>query len=295
MFAAGAASGQPAAAPPAFEVASIKSTPPLDIDKIEQNGLYIGVIVDKARVEIRNTSLAELIRIAYRAKRYQISGPAWMSSERFDVVAKLPDDGSAAQVPEMLQALLADRFQLVLHRDKREGNVYALVVGKNGPKLTESSPDEAASDANSEGPPAAVRTETGIDSKGALVSTGPAGSMKLTSGPNGMRRLEIARVTMASFAETLSRTVDRPVVDMTGLTAHYDVVLAIPREALVAMALSAGIAMEPREPENTGKASDPSSPTVFTAVQALGLRLDSRKAPVEFLVIDKVSRQPTEN
>ncbi len=82
------------------------------------------------------SSLADLIRIAYRVKAYQVQGPDWMSQQRFEIQAKIPEGAAEDKVPEMLQALLAERFKLVIHRDRKELPVYALIVGKNGPKLT---------------------------------------------------------------------------------------------------------------------------------------------------------------
>ena len=89
-------------------------------------------------------SLADLIRVAYRVKPYQLSGPDWMTAERFDVLAKMPEGATREQVPEMLKALLAEPFKLAVHRESKEHAVYALVVGKGGPKLKESAPDADA-------------------------------------------------------------------------------------------------------------------------------------------------------
>src|ERR1035441_9283141 len=144
VLAAGTALGQT----PAFEVASVKPAAPLDRSQMLSGQMHVGMKVDAARVDIGSMSLAELIRVAYRVKAYQVSGPDWMASERFDVLAKLPEGASSGQVPEMLQALLAERFKLSVHRESKEHAVYALVVGKNGPKLKESAPDADAPAAN---------------------------------------------------------------------------------------------------------------------------------------------------
>src|SRR5579871_4621693 len=102
---------QSPSAAPAFEVASIKPSPPLDPSKLIAGTMHIGVSIDSARVDIGSTSLADLIRIAYRVKPYQVSGPDWMKAQRFDIMAKIPDGVSKDMVPEMLQGLLADRFK----------------------------------------------------------------------------------------------------------------------------------------------------------------------------------------
>jgi uncharacterized protein (TIGR03435 family) len=88
-------------------------------------------------------SLFKLILTAYRLKPYQLSGPEWMRAQRFDIAAKIPDGASREQIPEMLQALLAERFKLSMHRDNKEQLVLALVVGKNGLKLKESTESDA--------------------------------------------------------------------------------------------------------------------------------------------------------
>jgi uncharacterized protein (TIGR03435 family) len=113
-----------------FEVASIKPSEPTPMGMIR-----IGMSADAGMVRYMNSSLRDVIRTAYRVKDFQIEGPDWMSSARFDITAKLPDGASKDQIPEMLQALLAERFKLQLHRDNKEHAVYALVVGKGGPKL----------------------------------------------------------------------------------------------------------------------------------------------------------------
>src|SRR5438105_1093800 len=90
-----------------FEVASIKPASP------QQSGMMrVGMNVDAGRLTYENVALRECIRAAYRVKDYQISGPDWLSSLRFDISAKLPEGATRDQVPEMLQALLADRFKL---------------------------------------------------------------------------------------------------------------------------------------------------------------------------------------
>src|ERR1043166_1353481 len=108
-----------------FEVASIKPS-----DMSNQNSVRVGLHIDGAMVRCSYFSIKDYIGIAYRVKEYQISGPEWMASERFEINAKLPAGATQAQVPDMLQSLLADRFQLKFHRDSKEFPVYAIVVGK---------------------------------------------------------------------------------------------------------------------------------------------------------------------
>src|SRR6476620_8172887 len=117
------ASAQPAVTP-TFEVASIKPAPPPG-----GNNMMVRMGGDPGRIDYANVSLKDVIRLAYRVKNYQIAGPDWLESARFNIVAKLPEGSSREQIPEMLQALLAERFKLALHRETKELPVYGLVVG----------------------------------------------------------------------------------------------------------------------------------------------------------------------
>jgi uncharacterized protein (TIGR03435 family) len=295
---------------PAFEVASIKPASMPTAAQIASGQAHLGMNVDAARVDIGSLSLAELIRIAYSVKPYQIQGPDWMSAERFDVVAKLPEGASKEQVPQMLQALLAERFQLKAHRETKEHSVYALVVGKNGPKLKEAPPD---TDAPAGAPPPAGSLAIGAgqnqlrlsgnpgDPKGMAISGGPTGNAHLSVGPNGAIHLEIARMTLPAFADFVGRFVDRPVVDMTEMKGDYQMALDLSTQDLlvaaravgVAVAVRAGAGDAARQPADA--ASDPSGGSIFAAVQQLGLKLDSRKLPIDLIVIDQVQKTPTEN
>jgi len=123
--------GQSAPARLSFEVASVKPSPPPG-----EPGLHFGTRIDEAQADFGNITLRGLIMFAYRLRGFQLSAPDWVNTARFDVLGKLPDGAKPDQVPEMVQTLLADRFHLVLHPEDKEFPVYALVVGKDGPKLT---------------------------------------------------------------------------------------------------------------------------------------------------------------
>jgi uncharacterized protein (TIGR03435 family) len=278
-------------------------------NQIASGQAHFGMNVNAARVDIGSQSLAELIRIAYEVKPYQVQGPDWITSERFDVAAKLPEGASKEQVPRMLEALLAERFGLKVHRESKEQSVYVLVVGKNGPKLKESAPDADAP--TGEAPPAGgmvigageyqMRLSGRLDDpKGMAISGGPVGNARLTVA-DGAIRLEIAKMTMAAFADFVGRFVDRPVVDMTELKGNYQVALPLSTQDLIAAARTAGVAVPAgrggreaaRQPGDA--ASDPSGGSIFAAVQQLGLKLDSRKAPIDLIVVDQAQKTPTEN
>ena len=118
-----------------FEVASIKPSSQPD------GQVSVGVHIDGAQVRCTYLSLKDYIRMAYQVKDYQISGPDWLASERFDISAKLPAGAASDQVRDMIKTLLLDRFGLTMHRDSKEFPVYALVIAKGGPKLKESAPN----------------------------------------------------------------------------------------------------------------------------------------------------------
>jgi uncharacterized protein (TIGR03435 family) len=123
-----ASSPSGAASGPRFEVASIKPA--------RSGGMPLGVRMDKAQASFGGMSLSALISYGYGVKLAQISGPEWLTTQRFDIVAKLPEGGSTARVPEMMQGLLAERFGLKLHRESKEFPVYALMAANTGIKLT---------------------------------------------------------------------------------------------------------------------------------------------------------------
>src|SRR6201986_1116979 len=136
---------------PAFEVATIKPSPPMDVAKIAaalQAGgkMPIGANVEFLRAEYRYLDLRSLISFAWAVKPYQITGPDWMATTRFDIVAKMPEGSKKEDAPQMLQTLLVERFKLTTHRASSEHPVLALVVGKGGPKLKASAGSPVAID-----------------------------------------------------------------------------------------------------------------------------------------------------
>jgi len=305
---------QPSAPPAAltFEVASIRPAEPITPAKVAAGKLHVGMTVNGTRVDIGFLSLADLIPMAYRVKSYQVSGPSWLPAQRFDIQAKMPPGATSEQVPEMLQALLADRFKLTIHRETKEHSMYALIVGKKGLKLKEAEPEPAPpkTQSDSGSPPdenAPVKSEDRPisiknDGKGMVITGGgQKGQMRVGRGSDGSIRFESSKMTMEKLAETLSRFVDRPVVDMTELKGDYQVALEVSMEDLryVAKAAMVGLAGtppvgEPGKPP-TDAASDPAGNSIFESVQKLGLKLEPRKGPIEIIVIVLIETAPTDN
>jgi uncharacterized protein (TIGR03435 family) len=303
----GALFGQAPAAP-AFEVATIRPAPPIQdiIQQLQSGKARIGMSVDGARVNMGFQSLAELIRIAYRVKAYQVQGPDWMSQQRFEIQAAIPEGVSEDKVPEMLQALLAERFKLTIHRDKKELPIYALIVGKNGPKLTAASSEPDVPLPDSPGA-MSIGTEKGPmkivqDGKGGSVMQGggQAGTIKQSVSAAGVH-LEMDKATFTYMVELLTSLVDRPVLDMTELKGNYQVSLDLPMEDVLilarrqAAALGIDMPAPPPGANPADAASTPGGSAVFTAMEKLGLKLDARKAPVETIVVDHLEKTPTDN
>jgi uncharacterized protein (TIGR03435 family) len=284
----------------AFEVASIKPSPPPDVVKMQAGKFNVGMKVDKARVNIGFLSISDLISIAFKVKSYQISGPDWMGAQRFDIQATLPEGATEEQVPEMLQSLLADRFGLKFHHSSKEASVYALVVAKGGPKLKDAEPDDPPP-ADGKPPEPGMKMSGNIEGKGVVVSAGGQ-KTKVQMGPNGAMHMELSRVSMAQFAEMISRFLDHPAVDMTELKGNYQVAVDLTMQDMMNVARSAGVAV-PRGSAGgdatvagpAEAASEPSSGSIFQSVQLMGLKLESRKAPIDQIVIDHLEKNPTEN
>lgn len=257
-----AQSAQTAAAPlPSFEVATIKKSragdPPWGPN------FRPGKFIERAQ------TINLVISLAYNVYPLKIFGaPSWVSSERYDIQAKesdataeelrnLPRAKAMEEQALLLQSLLADRFGLKVSHQTRELPVYALVVAKSGPKLHQVMPDD----------------------KRPHVQLG-AGQLTFRACP------------MASVVTVMSNVMHRTVLDQTGLKGNYDFTVQWNRNQTMS-----GM---PREPGGGSPASDAASldssgPSFFTALrEQLGLKLESKKAPVDVIVIDHIER-PTEN
>lgn len=268
---------------PEFEVASVKPS------SGAADTVNVGVKVDGAQVHIADFSLQDFIRVAFRVKLYQVSGPDWLS-ERFNVDAKLPEGATREQVPEMLQALLVSRFEMKTHRDKKDFPVYALSVAPGGARLKESPPDDA-------GDPATAVHGGSTD----VSATGGRGGVSINLGKGSFftfanDKIEARKLTMANFADLLARFVDRPVVDRTALTGNYDISIDLTpedyRAMLIQSAVSAGVQLPPQALQLLQGASDNS---LYSALHNFGLKLEPTKAPLDVIVVDHILKAPLAN
>jgi uncharacterized protein (TIGR03435 family) len=285
LFPVLAAFAQPVPPKIAFEVASIKPAQPMTMGRVR-----IGMNVDGGMLRYTGVTLKDCVRTAYRVKEFQVEGPDWIGSERFDIVAKLPAGASRDQVPEMLQSLLAERFKLELHRATKEHAIYALVAGKGGPKLK---------------PAETIATETTMDppakpASGSGAAGPPRGAMMMQVDPAGAH-LKAPSATLTNLAEMLSRFSERPVVDMTGIPGQYDFDLVFAPENMRGMP---GLRNAPPPP--AGESGHPPSGvlpeetpekagSIYDSVHRYGLKLEPRRAPMEMLIIDHIEKTPTEN
>lgn len=309
----------------AFEVATIKPAAPLDQAKMiaaMQSGgkMPVGAHIEPGHAEYLYLDLKSLIALAYGVKPYQITGPDWMATTRFDIVAKIPSGVSKDEAPKMLQSLLEDRFKLTTHRTTAEHPVLALIVGKSGPKLKASGEkpvaiDEAAplkpGEMKMDGPDGPIRMSVNPATGSAVVDMGLKGKMSYKMNPaTQSMHMDFSMTTMSGFADMLTQIfaqlgggVGRQIVDMTDIKGNYEAALEVSLADLMNMARAAGMDI----PAGAGgrgpgagpadAASDPSggSSSLTDAVQSLGLKLESRKAMVEQFVVDHIEKAPTEN
>ncbi|MBZ5581270.1 MAG: TIGR03435 family protein [Acidobacteriia bacterium] len=299
VLVAGAGFAQtPAAAPLSFEVATVKASAPTG------NMIRVGVRSDAGRVEYNNMAFADLLRIAFKVKDYQIEGPDWLRSERFNIVAKLPDGANREQIPEMLQTLLTERFQVKFHRDKRDLPVYALVAGKNGPKLQKSDENDTSLPGgllDGKLPPPPSGAAVGHAVSNVMVGSvagggrgGPKGVMMMDSSG----RLAAKKASLTMLADMLTRMLDRPVVDETGIEGDYDFELEFSPEEAKNMRGYAAMAGAPGPGSHAASPADAApepGQSIFTSIQKVGLKLEPRKSPTEIIVIDRAEKLPTEN
>jgi uncharacterized protein (TIGR03435 family) len=224
--------GLAAYAQPAFEIATLKRSPPPEGDRININlgGVRNGMLT------FANASLSDCLKFAYElASDSQLAGPDWIKSKevRFDIIAQVPPDMLREQILLRLQSLLAERLKVAVHHEQREQPYQALAIGRNGPKLRAVEPTRAGS--------------TGMSMLGHIAGT---------------------QMPMRTLALLISRFERQTVLDQTGLPGVYEIKL-----------------------EWTPDLTHPPQPDDAPP----GLKLESRKGPVDVLVVDHAEQIPVEN
>ncbi len=232
---------------PAFEAASVRLHP--------EAGERDRPSVEPGRIRCLDSTLGELIAMAYGVKPYQILGPSWIvnASVTYDVVATAGKPVPVEEVKRMLRPLLAERFHLVFHRETRELPVFALLVGKGGPKLKE---------------------------------PGDGGESSIR--PDGQGGLSFENVSMEDLADWLTRlrSMGRPVVDHTSLAGSFSFHANL-------FNLDKGTPPDGLKPAMFN--DDAADTLRATLPDQLGLKLEPQRATIEILVIDHADKVPTEN
>jgi uncharacterized protein (TIGR03435 family) len=258
-----------------FEVAAIKPA----ADALSAD-FVLGLNAKGSQVHISWASLADLVNMAYRVKRYQISGPPWLGADHFNVDAKIPDGLTTRHVPEMLQSLLDVRFGMKSHWEKKELPVYTLGLSTLEPNLKEvAAPEEAQ-----------LSFPIGNISGGrSVIDFGSGGTFAF-----GDSMLDAKKLNLDQFTEWFSNFLDRPVLNNTGLKGYYDFQLKLTARDFQTMwqwaAIAGGVNVPP--PALIDALSLESLPN---ALKNLGFKLERGKGFVDVLVIDAVQRKPTEN
>jgi uncharacterized protein (TIGR03435 family) len=247
---------------------------------------------DPGRIQYPAITLQNLMMTAYGVKDFQISGPTWLATERFEIQATMPPETTKEQFHIMLQNLLAERFKMTIHRETKELPMYTMVAGKNGPKLTESPQISAEEEAKDPTPPPMPAgrgpMKMGPDGFPNLpLPSGGRGGLFMIMTPFGAR-LVGQRQTMQNLADRLSSILSKPVTDGTGLTPKFDFTLTYSMDGLNNQM------MLPPGPREMPDVEPPQN--IFAAIQSqLGLKLEPKKGPVDLLVVDHAEKAPTEN
>ena len=280
LVAGGIALAQPSAPDARFEAASVK---PVAREVSPYYFVMRGGPGTKTPTQFtcESAPLSKLLMRAYDVKVYQLEGPSWLDSVKYDIAAKLPPDTSEPEFRLMLQNLLAERFGAVVERKQKEMPVYELVVARTGPKLALSGQQRSIGSVEERVPAApqdaAVsqpsRSKTRLDANGYPESPDLPDGRAVLLILNGKAKLVAKKESMELLVKRLEFHLGRPVVDLTGLKGEYAFTLFW----VAGDAASGG-------------------PTVFEALRAqLGLELHPAKRTVETRVVRHMERIPTEN
>jgi len=212
---------------------------------------------DPGQITYAGLPFKTLLTLAYGVKGFQISGPGWLDSERYNILAKVPPGTTKEQAQVMLQRLLTERFQLMVRHENREVPLYILTVGKAGANVKSA----------------------------VAVTTEPIPAGTLTSRANGGFHMVARNKTIEALINVLSSRLDQPVLDQTGLGGKYDFEVKFD----VDEPEGNGLAVAPRS-----SLVDPAA-LAFALRNQLGLNLELRRTAVDMIVIDSAQKIPVEN
>ena len=299
-----------------FDVASIRPAAPPTPETMRSGQFHRGAKIEGTHLDFGFVSLWDLLPYSFEVKQFQLVSPAWTHDSTWNILANLPEGSTKEQVPGMMRALLEERFKLTTHREKREQQVYELVVAPGGTKVEVSDPGKFKIwDGSFPG--------FGFGNQ----LTGTVISGRIMEQPNCGQRWEFVPLPMPAFADALTMFLDKPVVDSTGLKGEFAVTLDINADTMMAMDqnMARGRGMPPPGGAGGGRGGDgkqapggrggpPDAPAqglaqcmqaasesdgsigmLFKAVQKLGLDLKQTKAAVDTIVVDHLEKSPTEN
>jgi uncharacterized protein (TIGR03435 family) len=280
-----------------FEVASVKPSPPPD-----PNGrVFFGPprggpgTSDPGQITWTNAALRNILMTAYDVQTFQITAPDWLSTERYDIVAKVPAEATKTQVNVMWQNLLKERFGLVLHHESKDFQVDELTVAKGGLKLKETE------DPNIE-PLTPVGGPLKLNKNGLPEMNGSGAIVTISLNNSSPTARMVAKgLPVSEIAIRLAGLLRRPVIDKTGLTGKYDFTLEFTPDLSGAGFLPppppppGGPGPAPSSTASAQSASDPGSNIASAVEKQLGLKLTATKGKLDVLIIDKADKVPTEN
>lgn len=244
-----------------------------------------------------------------------------MANERFDIIAKFPAGATRADIPRMLQALLKERLKLDAHFEGTEHSVLALVVGKGGLKLQESKESPVAIDEDAPLKAGEIKVDDPDFGQVRMTSDPKTRGGTMNMGINGsvcyrmdldtkILHIDAKQMTMGGFVEMLGELGQiaglggRQILDMTGLQGHYQIALDISVAELLDMVRAPASDLQNIPTGGTSSATSPAlaaaadpsgGATIVGSLQALGLKLEQRKAVTRQLVVDHLEKKPIEN
>jgi uncharacterized protein (TIGR03435 family) len=263
---------------PQFEVASVK--PALQRYGVPTERPSWGQTAPNIR--LLHVTLTYVLMHIFELGSEQIRGPDWLSSDYFDIIAVMPNGARKEDVPDMLKALLVQRFRLSCHEEGRSSKAYVLSIAEGGPKLTPPLPAESD--------PTLLHRGVTKTSDGTISSTGEGafGPFRLLAG-HGVLHYEFSSITMAELSRFLSQgQLDMPVTDATGLSARYRVMIDVPQRTLPG-------ATPPVADGSHGEVDAPVGASIDDSLKKIGLRIDRRSSTIRFLIVDQIQRNPTPN
>jgi len=268
-----------------FEVASVKHSPVPEPGARVFYGPPQGGpgTADPGQITWSSAALRNMLMTAYDVQTYQVIGPDWMNTERYDIVAKVPAGATKAQVNGMWQNLLKERFGMAVHHELKDFQADEMTIAKGGSKL------KVTEDPNIE-PLTPVAGPPRVNKDGVQQLNGSGAIVTIFPGANAATARMVARgLPTSDIASRLAGYRRHPVIDKTGLPGKYDFVLEFTPD-LSGIALPAGFSTQ-----DGNNATDPGSDIVAAVEKQLGLKLTSTKGKLEVIVVDHAEKIPTAN